>query len=447
MAEEPLRLRPVLPPSELAHRPFLVAALLLATLLGFLLAVHVPVGRLLDAGRPERTADLIHGHGQAQLLGFAGLFVMGMSLRLLPRFTGTRLAFQGLAPVAMWSMTGALVLRAGVLPWLAGDAHAALLVAATFGVLLAAACFLFIVAATLAYGVRRADPSGFAFLLGAGGLFAVGLMGVLAALDAAADGRRAVPYLSNAAIVQVELTGFLLVFAAGVGLRALPVMAGRERPLRAARLVPPALTASTAVIAAAFLYLEYASYSRAVVLAADGALILLGLSLLAFVWHTGVLRPAANRLRPASQPHLWLIRGAVLWTAAAGAIAIIAGAESFAGGSLPSQFELDALRHSLGVGVVTGLILGMALMILPEFAVERQQPNQQRALAFRLAVLVNAAALLRVAPALAGTAWSADARDLAMAVAGSLAEVALLLFAFRFLRLVWRTRGGNYIAA
>jgi hypothetical protein len=83
----------------------------------------------------------------------------------------------------------------------------------------------------------------------------------------------------------------------------------------------------------------------------------------------------------------------------------------------------------------------MSLMILPEFAVQRQQANSQRLLALVLAGLVNLAALLRVAPALAGTRWSLDERNASMAMAGSLAEAALLLIAFNVLRLFWRTRG------
>ena len=78
--------------------------------------------------------------------------------------------------------------------------------------------------------------------------------------------------------------------------------------------------------------------------------------------------------------------------------------------------------------------------VLPEFAVERQQPNRQRLLALTLAALVNAATLLRVAPALAGSDWTADERNLSMAAAGSLAEAALLLFTFVLLRLMWRQR-------
>ena len=100
------------------------------------------------------------------------------------------------------------------------------------------------------------------------------------------------------------------------------------------------------------------------------------------------------------------------------------------------------MRHAVGLGLVTNLILGMSLMILPEFAGERQHSNRQRLLALTLAALINASALLRVVPSVAGREWSADTRDASMALGGSLAEVAMLVFAGYLLRLMWHDRRG-----
>src|SRR5690606_36994784 len=119
-------------------------------LVGFLLGAHVPLSRLLDGGSSQRTADLVQAHGQVQLLGFAGLYVIGMGLRLLPRFVGSRLQLEGLAPVALWSMVVALAIRAVVMPWTSGDLHDALLLGSLLGVLVATATFLVLIAATIA---------------------------------------------------------------------------------------------------------------------------------------------------------------------------------------------------------------------------------------------------------------------------------------------------------
>jgi hypothetical protein len=440
-SSDTIPLRPVVPRSDLHYRPFITASLLLASLIGFVLGIHVPLERLMGVGRPERTQDLSQAHGQVQLLGFAGLYVMGMSLRLLPRFASARLAFEALIPATLWLMVASLVLRALVLPWFAGTAHDALLLASLIGVLAATACFLLVVTGTVFGEARRTDASSFAFVLGAVLLFLSADAALFAGIDAVSHGQRTLPYLADGAVTQLELGGFVLVFIVGVGLRALPVMVGVERPERGARLAPAALATAVALLAVALLYLQYVDYTQSVILLADAALMLFGVTLLAFVWQAGLLRPAANRIRPASQAHLWLIRGAFAWLIVASVIAAYVGATALADAALPSQADFDAVRHALAVGVVTNLILGMSLMILPEFAVQRQQANSQRLLAVVLTGLVNLAVLLRVAPALAGTHWSLDERNASMAAAGSLAEAALLLFAFNLLRLFWRTRG------
>lgn len=437
---ETIALHEAVPRSDLAYRQFLVASLLLAVLLGFALGLHVATVRLLDSGRPERTADLIQAHGQAQLLGFAGLFVIGMSLRLVPRFAGASLQLQGLLPVVLWSMVLSLLLRGAVMPWFDGTTHHAMLVVATFGVMLAGGAYMLLVAATLTYGARRADAASTAFLLGATVLFAATAIACLAVTSEGSSEARSLAYLPDTAVTQLEIYGFLFVTIIGVGLRALPVLVGRTRPERSVGMLPRLICTAAAVHAGALLLLEYWRYERAVAMTADAALVVLGVCMLAFVWQAGILRPRADRVRPASQPAMWLIRGAFFWLLVAATIDIYCGTKAFAGGELVTQPEFDAARHALGLGLITSLIAGMSMLILPEFAVARQQANPQRWLAPLLAVLLNTAALLRVVPSLATGTLSSDTRNVFVATAGSVAELAMLIFAFHLLRLMWRQR-------
>jgi hypothetical protein len=198
-----------------------------------------------------------------------------------------------------------------------------------------------------------------------------------------------------------------------------------------------AVAVVAAALAGSLLYLQHGSYSAGGARSASLSFAAFGLVLLAISWSSGAVRSIGNRLRPASQSHLWLVRSAFVWMAIAGVIALSAGAGNAIEGTLPDQFEFDAVRHSLGIGVVTNLIVGMSLMIVPEFAAQRQQADQ-RGLAIALFALLNIAAVLRVAPALAGTSWSFDLSNTFMAVAGTLAEVALILFAVSLFRLVFK---------
>jgi NnrS protein len=436
-----IALRPVVPAAALMYRRFIIASVAIAVLVGFLLGIHIPVSRLMDAGSPERTADLVQAHGQAQLLGFAGLYVMGMSLRLLPRFAGARLEMESLVPLVLWTLVASLLARAAVLPWTSGDIHDVLFLGTQFGILLAASCFLLIVVSTLGAEARHVDASGIAFVLGGLVLFAAGVTAVLGTIEATAQGDRTLPYLLNTAVTQLQLLGFVLVVITGVALRALPVLVGHDRPKLIAAVLPVAVVAAVSVHAGSLLYLEYGSASQTASMVADAALVALGVVLILFVRQAGVLRPRANRARPSSQATMWLVRGAFFWLLVAALLMIYYGATSFADEQLFAQTDFDAVRHALGVGLITNLILGMSILILPEFAGERQQENRQRLLALALAVLVNLAALLRVAPAIAAGDLSYDGRNLSMALAGSLGEVALLLFGVYLLRLVLGTRG------
>jgi hypothetical protein len=431
------------PPAGELHRPFLVTSLSLATLLGFVLGIHVPLGRLLDTGRPERTADLIQAHGQVQLLGFAGLFVIGMSLRLMPRFASSRIAFPSLLPFILWLFAGGLIARAAIMPWFYGDVHSILLIASVVALLIGSACFLLVVTGTLSIEARRFEASSLAFVLGALLLFGACATAVLEAIDAVQADARGPGYLADNAILQLELNGFLLSFIVGVALRAIPQMVGIARPGRSAALLAVLLAASTLILAASLLYIDQVSDTEAMRVLAGLAFATFGLVLLGLAWQTGVVRQAANRLRPASQPNLWLVRSAVLWLVVAGLASVYYGISGVVDGELPGQLEFDAVRHSLGVGVVTMLICGMSMMILPEFAAARLTANRQKTLALVVMALLNVAALLRVLPSIAGSSWSADDRNLSMAIAGSLAETALVIFTVYIFRVLWSRKSGR----
>ena len=76
--------------NEGTHEWFLLASLAFAVLGGFTLAVALPVERALDR---FDVGWLSHAqvHGHLQVMGFAGLFVIGVASRLGPRFAGSRI--------------------------------------------------------------------------------------------------------------------------------------------------------------------------------------------------------------------------------------------------------------------------------------------------------------------------------------------------------------------
>jgi hypothetical protein len=122
----------------------------------------------------------------------------------------------------------------------------------------------------------------------------------------------------------------------------------------------------------------------------------------------------------------------VLWLAATGVLLFSTGLQSMFAGEATSFATLDALRHVFGIGVVTLAIVGMAQLILPEFASERlvSKPGSWRGPFFGIALSV--AATLRGVVLLVGL--EGDQRWWAMAAAGILGWVAVAVFGV----LVWR---------
>ncbi len=417
------------------YQAFILAAMLLAVFGGFLLAVLIPLGRALDWGWEQRKPEILQVHGQVQVLGFAGLYVIGMSLRLSPRFARLRLRFEGLTLPVWAAIVVSLLVRLLVLPWLAGTVRDVVLVSCEAAMLAAALGFFLMIGGSFLGQAHAGGATAHFFLVGAFFFLLQAVVHAAAALDRLGD-RGVLSYLPDTAVIYLQLAGFILAFVAGVSGRAIPPMVGRVRSERGATVVAALQGLAVLVLAGALLWLEYGSYSRGMVRVADAALVVLGPVFLAIVWLAAVLRPLETRLRPASKPHLWLVRSAFAWLAVAGAIAMYLGGKGLVDGALPTQMENDALRHTLSVGMVTMLIVGMSLLIVPEFAGQRMASPQQGWLSFGLLGLLNAAVVLRVAPALAGSHWSGATRDWSMATSGVAAELAMVLFVLSFVDLL-----------
>ncbi len=91
--------------------PFLWAAVLVAALPGFALG-----GALFGHHAGIWWAAAAQAHGHAQLFGWAGLLVIGVTLHFLPRLRGTSLQAPWLVPWVLSLYGGGIVLRVVVQP-------------------------------------------------------------------------------------------------------------------------------------------------------------------------------------------------------------------------------------------------------------------------------------------------------------------------------------------
>jgi hypothetical protein len=144
---------------------------------------------------------------------------------------------------------------------------------------------------------------------------------------------------------------------------------------------------------------------------ADGALIVIAVAFAAIVWYSGALAPGSN-VAQASRRQFLFVRCAFAWLLVAAALSGWYGVRSFADGRLPDQFEVDAIRHVLTVGVVTTLIIGMAMLIVPEFAGRRLQHPREGSLVLAMIIALAVATVLRVWPPMEGISgrWRSPGR-------------------------------------
>ena len=73
-------------PDDRAYRPFIAASLLIGIFGGFALALVLSIDAAEGFSLGTRWFAVAQAHGHLQLIGFAGLFIAGMALRLAPRF-------------------------------------------------------------------------------------------------------------------------------------------------------------------------------------------------------------------------------------------------------------------------------------------------------------------------------------------------------------------------
>ncbi|MCK9485141.1 MAG: hypothetical protein M0R73_00295 [Dehalococcoidia bacterium] len=419
------------------HVPFLYASLLLGVFGGFSLAVSLPIERAMG-GFDVSWVSHAQVHGHLQVVGFAGLFVLGMSMRLSPRFGRGDLAFMPLVTPAFVLLVAGLLMRALGQPLTDHGFFAAMLVAGLAAELLAALAFVLIIGATLAPALRNPQPHA-VLLVGAPVWLAVqAALGMWWLTDLARDGGTIVEHGRNTALVNLQFFGVVLSALLGVGMRSFPTFFGMPPTSRPLGLVMATLLhAGLAVWAgAAVIRVVNGVGSDTLNVVGSVGAALVGVSILLAVAAFGLGR-RKHRLAAASRGFVFALQPVLAWLAFTGLALIWAGGRAAVEGNPIGMQELDAVRHVFAVGVITLAIVAMAQLMLPEFASERivNPPVPWRGAAFGLAL--SAAAVLRGVLPWAGLAG--DHADWGMALGGGIGIIAVAVFGY----LYWRARRGH----
>jgi uncharacterized protein involved in response to NO len=368
-------------------------------------------------------------HGQAQLLGWAGLTVLGVALHFLPRLRGAAPAEVAFAQPALTLLVAGQVLRLACQPLLDTPLGGWAVVPLRLGLACAAGCgFL---GATLALaglgrvlasgpplrqreGFRQVAPH---LLVAFGSYWAAHALAGIGLALAAWRGTAVLDSRLDRAIILLASYGFLWPVCIAMSARLFPLHLRTPPPRHGILRASLACTAGGTALRL---------WGAAGDGTADGAgQLLLATSLGLAVAGLGIFA-ARRRLPRAAVP----IRADPLQLAALAAygwlvvVGVLLSLNGLAALGLPLPAPSGEI-HAFGAGFVTILILGVGAALLPGFA---RRPLRSRRLLWPTLAAANLAALARVA-----TPWLAPplpprVASSALAVAGLCGLIALLLF-------------------
>ena len=327
-----------------------------------------------------------------------------------------------------------LVLRALAEPADDGASRDVALWASALLLLASGGVFAAVIAGTNFGHGATASATGVFFVLGAVGYLASAILNLLQVSETVRDSLSAAPSSKQVALVYIQQYGFALMFIGGVTCRAVPTLSGHKRRDRVAVGAALLLAAGVATFSIGALWSAYRAGSETTARCEDLGLILTAAAFVLIVYASAALEPGPNRVAAASQTQFWFVRTAMAWLLVAAALTCWYAVPALADGGFVDQFELDAMRHTTTIGLLTMLIVGMALLIVPEFAGRRLQHPDERWLLIAMLIALNAAVVLRIWLAAHGIDWLSNTRFWPMAAAGALAEVVVAAFGFMFVQ-------------
>ena len=374
---------------------FVVGSLVLTLTLGATTGM-INLVRIAAGGDVPIDHRQIHGH--TQLLGFAGLFLMGIAYHALPRILGLGGSRSGASVRAgFWLMAIGVVLRNAGQPL--GMEAIGRLLSLLSGALELASGLLFVRFVLELLGRAREgkydlrDP--ILRFVRAGTIFflVAMLLDAAQAVWLAGHVETALPAALTQPFYFAFLYGFLLAWIYGFGHRVVSLFLGVGMPVRGTPEIA-LFTQTGGVVLALSSWLPVLP-DRAGLALRDGGLVLVALSALVYLGGNGFLwrRASLPMLRTPGSPTV-AIRIAFGWLAAWALLELAAVVLSRTT-ALPAQnlWWADAARHAFTIGFLTLLIVGMSLRILPVFSGKTLWSPR---LAYATYALLTAGALLRL---------------------------------------------------
>ena len=334
----------------------------------------------------------VNAHGQAQIFGWCGLFIMGFAYQAFPRLWHTDLVRPRWAVAAFVLMLIGLTLR--TVGMIGGTSTAALTTQTLGGLaqIVAVATFATQIVVTFRRSTARLEPYlGFV-------LAAVVWLVAMTVLDQWHTHRTMTAATRDALIWQVatwqaplrdlQIHGLAMFMIFGVSLRMLPALFGV--PMVSARRAWRALwILAAAVVLEIAVFLVYRYTGRHAI---AGLLMIPWIMLAAGSWMVAAPFRLWRR-PPVRERSVKFVRAAYAWLAVSMVMLLLLPAHQAITGIPFSHAYYGAIRHAITVGFVSLMIMGMAAKVVPTL---NGRDTRQLTALWGPFVLVNVGCFLRV---------------------------------------------------
>jgi hypothetical protein len=342
----------------------------------------------------------VNAHGQAQIYGWCGLFIMGFAYQAFPRLWHTDLVRPRLAVAAFALMLIGLVLR--TFGMIGGGSGTALLTQTLGGAAQIASVGIFIgqIYLTFRRSTARMEPY-VGFVLGG-----LGWLGAMTVFDQWHTHRTMTAATQNDLIWQVatyqaplrdlQVHGLAMFMIFGVSLRMLPALfgvpaVGAKRAWRALWVLSAAVLLEIAIFIA---YRFTGNHAVAALLMIPWIMLAAGTWMVAAPFRLWRATPVVDRSSK-------FVRAAYGWLAVSLVMLLLLPVYQSISGIAFSHAYYGAIRHAVTVGFVSLMIMGMAAKVVP--TLNGRDPRTLPALWLPF-VLVNVGCFLRVSLQ-TGTDW------------------------------------------
>ena len=387
---------------------------------------------------------LIETHGHTQIFGWAGLFIMGVSYFVLPRFYAVRIYSGKLANLSFYFMVAGIFLVFTYRTLLPLNNHfffKALILSGCSLEILAVLMFL-IVAVKTVLSAEKQELETYETYLFSGYLWflivTVAHAGIV--LYMINVNETVFPHAAIYPLRHIQVMGFITMVIFGVLSRTLPAFLGLKTPNAKMNLIIMfMLNASVLVRAVSQPLMTYYAdvnlpfYYVFNTLYFTSACVEL-LSILLFLYNLNILtKPEVDfsgmEIEKSYEKFVW---AGILWLIVAEiGMIIFAVQESFVGVPV-SHAMIGSYRHAVTVGFITMMIFGFASRIIPISQGVKLHSYSSLTISF---ILINTGSFLRVVFQPIAVHTGSVPSYLIMGISGLIESVAILLFGIN----IWRT--------